>query len=190
MSLWDLKATVYESVRRLFPFNLVLKAESDNLRELLRNTDPGEKAVLDVGTGTGETLRLLPPQARTYAMDRSLRMLQRAALKGPNHLIAADALAVPFKSGTFDIITAVGMFEYSRDGVSLLREFWRLLRPSGFLILTYSQRNALNLLRLILGHRIYFLRRKELNAFLERSRFVCKTHLKSRIQEQLLLTKT
>lgn len=189
MSLWDVKAAGYESARRLFPFNLVLKQESDNVRELLQSTEPDGKAILDAGTGTGETLSLLPAQSRRYALDRSPGMLRRAARKKPNLLIAADGLAVPFKSSSVDIIAAIGLLEYCQDRLALLREFRRVLRPSGFLILTYSQPNALNLLRFVLGHRIHFMQSKEMAALVERLGFVCMAHLQSPIQEQLLLKK-
>lgn len=189
MALWDLKASFYESARRLFPFNLVLKQEQDNLGALLRKTRLDGKSVLDMGTGTGETLRLLPRQSRVYAMDRSLKMLKQTARKRSHHPVVGDGLAVPFKSATFDIITAVGVFEYCHDNRRLLHELRRVMSPYGSLILTYSPPNPLNRFRFVLGHRIYFMKGKDITAFLERSGFVCKAHLKSRIQGQLLLKK-
>jgi len=190
MFFWDLKARVYESARRVFPFNLILKREIDNIRTLINCIELDGKPMLDVGTGTGEVLRLLPHHPRIFALDRSWNMLQHAASKKQScALVVADALAVPFKADAFSAITAVGIFEYTPDRLMFLRELRRVLSSSGLLVLTYSSPSLLNVFRMVLGHWIYSTDIHELSEFLERAGFMCKTHLRSRIQGQLLLKK-
>ena len=83
--------------------------------------------VLDVGAASGdmgEALRRRFPRARVLSLDRMLRNLAAA----PPPKVVADAAALPFAPGTFDIVMGnlfLHHFE-DREAVLLLREMARV----------------------------------------------------------------
>ena len=111
MKLWEFKAGFYDSARKLLPFNLILSKESANLKNLLSKIDVGDGKILDVGTGTGTSLAFWGESAQLFALDSSFNMINKAKLKGSKNFIVADALALPIKSDSFGLITAIGLLE-------------------------------------------------------------------------------
>jgi malonyl-CoA O-methyltransferase len=67
-------------------------------------------AVLDIGMGTGwftKRLTNIFPDAMVIGLDFADGMIQRAQQKGADfEIVQADAARLPFKEGTFDIITS------------------------------------------------------------------------------------
>jgi len=109
--------------------------------------------VLDLGCGSGRYL------AELYAMgfeccgaDVSEEMLTMARKNLPPSadvkLIHADCCSVPLEDHQLDLIICAGVLEYLSCDMDALREMRRLIRPSGFVILTfpnlYKLRNLLN----------------------------------------------
>lgn len=62
---------------------------------------------------------------------------------GLNLACLADEEALPFPNAFFDRILAVHALEESRDPVALLREVWRVLAPSGRVVVVTAARNGL-----------------------------------------------
>lgn len=103
--------------------------------------------VLDVACGTGILLKWLleqVPDLDAYGVDASTDMLARAsvALKGCSHVhlerveLGSDETAgLPYKSGTFDLITFTNALHYLPDSVATLAGLGRLLAPAGQLVL-------------------------------------------------------
>jgi len=101
------------------------------------------KRVLDVGCGTGlleETVRShLHSPIRVIGVDISLAMLQHAQQK----LLTADRISwtnaqaehLPFSNGSFDAVVCANSFHYYRQPLPVLKEFRRVLRPGGCLVL-------------------------------------------------------
>ncbi len=98
--------------------------------------------VLDLCTGTGALAIILSqytPQGMVVGLDFSLGMLKKAiekakTLKRKNlYWVVADAGALPFKSGTFDVITCShAMYELTGKTRRLaLENIKRCLRPGG-----------------------------------------------------------
>jgi demethylmenaquinone methyltransferase/2-methoxy-6-polyprenyl-1,4-benzoquinol methylase len=61
-------------------------------------------------------------------------MLDRAREKGLRDLVLADALALPFESGKFDVLTVAFGLRNMEDWTLALTEMGRVLRPGGLLI--------------------------------------------------------
>lgn len=94
--------------------------------------------VLDLATGTGDlalTLRANCREAFIVGVDFCPPMLQLAREKGASHLVVADALALPFATGIFDVITVAFGLRNMASWPDALVEMRRVLRPGGHLLI-------------------------------------------------------
>ncbi|MEO3743308.1 class I SAM-dependent methyltransferase [Plantactinospora sp. B5E13] len=96
------------------------------------------RRVLELGCGAAAAARWLASQgARPVGLDLSAGMLRHAAHAAARSgvrvpLVQADALALPFGAGTFDIVcTAFGAIPFVADSAAAMREVFRVLRPGG-----------------------------------------------------------
>jgi SAM-dependent methyltransferase len=100
---------------------------------------PGTPArILDVGTGTGAgALRLAHrfPQAAVVGVDLSDAMLAQAGRNTPAELRVtyerADASALPFPDGSFDLVTHANMIPF-------FDEVARVVAPGGHVLFAFS----------------------------------------------------
>jgi demethylmenaquinone methyltransferase/2-methoxy-6-polyprenyl-1,4-benzoquinol methylase len=108
-------------------------------RATVRLAQPRDALILDLATGTGDVaLELRRQGARdVIGADYSEPMLRAAAAKlaargtGRITLLGADALALPFKEGTFDSITSAFLLRNVVDLPGALVEMRRVLRSGG-----------------------------------------------------------
>ena len=97
------------------------------------------RAVLETATGSGVVTRALAPRlprAASYvATDLNQPMIDYAASQQPNDTRItwrqADALALPFEDGTFDLVCCQFGAMFFPDRVSGYREARRVLKPGG-----------------------------------------------------------
>ncbi|NMO54365.1 demethylmenaquinone methyltransferase [Actinoplanes sp. TBRC 11911] len=96
---------------------------------------PGER-VLDVGAGTGvSTEELGRSGAFAVGADLSIGMLSAGRRVRPDvPLLAGDALRLPFADATFDAVTISFALRNVVDVEGALREFGRVTRPGGRLV--------------------------------------------------------
>ncbi|MFB6355020.1 MAG: class I SAM-dependent methyltransferase [bacterium] len=101
------------------------------------------KTVLDVGTGTGQYARRFLNRGsaqRAVGVDFSKNMLREGRLNARNienlNVLAMDGCKLGFRDQTFDIVTAIGLLEYVQDPSPFLKEFHRVLKPGGKILLT------------------------------------------------------
>ncbi len=88
--------------------------------------------VLDLGSGTGRNLPLLPHGTKAVAVDPSLDALGRARRRAPAvPLVAARAEALPFRDHSFDTVLSGLVFCSVGDPARGLAEVKRALRPDG-----------------------------------------------------------
>jgi 2-polyprenyl-3-methyl-5-hydroxy-6-metoxy-1,4-benzoquinol methylase len=133
-------------------YRLVLAAASGTID---RNAD-----VLEFGAGTGSVVKMLRAtgfEGRIIAAD----ILPRPAdLNGSAVWIEADLnAALPLEDGAVDAIISTEVIEHLENPRFVFREFGRLLRPGGSLLLTTpNQQSIRSLLSLLLrGHYVDFL---------------------------------
>jgi SAM-dependent methyltransferase len=112
-------------------------SDADLIDDLLADL-PSDPLVLDVGCGDGaRTLANLP--AGSLGLDVARAGLELAAATVPEaRLLQADMTAVPLAPRTADAITAYhAVFHVSREKhATVYREFARVLRPGGRLLMT------------------------------------------------------
>jgi ubiquinone/menaquinone biosynthesis C-methylase UbiE len=96
---------------------------------------PGE-LVLDVGTGTGLAAeaagRSVGSSGLVVGVDVSVGMLGVARAARPSlRLLAAEAIDLPFRDGTFDALTASFVLHHFTRYETALFDMLRVLRPGG-----------------------------------------------------------
>jgi SAM-dependent methyltransferase len=100
---------------------------------------PGQQSrILDVGCGTGLLLEELAPRGRAIGVDMSSTALEFCRLRSSTTLLQADGGRLPVEDGGVDAVTAIGVIEHLDDDAAALREWRRVLRPGGGLVLLTS----------------------------------------------------
>jgi len=106
------------------------------LDAVLRTHGPRPLTVLDVGTGIGD----IPARARAWARARGVHLttvgldgseaLARAACSAEHPVVRADALAIPVRDRSVDVVLCSQLLHHFDDdtGVRLLRELDRVAR--------------------------------------------------------------
>ena len=106
-----------------------------------------DKLVLDLCTGTGDLLPILKKRfGNVVGADFCLPMLQFARSKNEKstEIMQADALCLPFKDQSFDIVTVAFGVRNFEDLEKGLREIQRVLKSDGkILVLEFGQPNSL-----------------------------------------------
>lgn len=105
-------------------------------RVAARAAHPVGASVLDVAAGTGALSRELAAFGATHvvALDLSHRMLSAGRPASRVHRVNADALRLPFPASTFDAVTIAFGLRNLPDPEAGLREFARVTRPGGRLV--------------------------------------------------------
>lgn len=97
------------------------------------------QTLLDVGCGTGELLSLLGDieEISLVGVDPSVAMLDVARAKVPSaRFLEGTAEQIPVESGSIDWLVSTSLLHYVRDPFAARKEFRRVLRPGGTLVLT------------------------------------------------------
>jgi SAM-dependent methyltransferase len=109
-------------------------------RQLLRNVLPlgATDRFLDVGCGTGGTLRLLVDGGKPVGADISPVALSYCQRRGKPPLVQASVMALPFSDGAFALVTAFDLFYHRQvlDDHTALQECFRVCRQGGALLVT------------------------------------------------------
>lgn len=103
--------------------------------------------VLDVGCGDGSVTNAigkLPSVTETTGVDISRTAISFA--KSRYHHInfkVGQVIKLPFKSNSFDVITAIELIEHIYDTEQMFKEFLRVLKNNGYFIITTTDFNYL-----------------------------------------------
>ena len=130
--IFDATAEDYERVERLMSLGW---GAWYRRRALRRHGLPQGSRGLDVAMGTGlvarEILRLSGDGLFLVGLDPSLGMLHEARKRRPLAAVAAFGEAAPFPADSFDFLTMGYALRHLPDLVLAFREFHRILRPGG-----------------------------------------------------------
>lgn len=139
--LYDRESTYWWHVGRLSILERQLRAICKGKQEV---------SILNVGSGTGGTLPILEKMGKVHNIDTSKEALKFLKARGyEGTLIKGHPL--PFKDGTFDVVAALDVLEHIEDDGEALKEWIRVLKPGGSLLLTvpayqwlWSQHDVIN----------------------------------------------
>jgi SAM-dependent methyltransferase len=115
------------------------------VREVLADGDVTGRRVMEVGAGSGrDLLGLARAGATGVVLDyspASLAIVKRLAGEQgiPVLLVQADALNMPFRDGTFDVVFHQGLLEHFRDPMPLMRENARVTARGGRVVVDVPQ---------------------------------------------------
>lgn len=96
-----------------------------------------DQRILDAGSGTGGGMAYLARYGRVTGIDASPLALDFCRRRALHRLGQASVTALPFAAASFDLVTSFDVLYHRAVGEPLdaLREFHRVLRPGGRLLL-------------------------------------------------------
>jgi SAM-dependent methyltransferase len=101
--------------------------------------------ILDAGCGTGAAMRYLGHFGRVTGCDLSALALSYCQKRGLTRLSRASVMGLPFAANSFDLVTSFDVLYHHAVEVEevALRDFWRVLRPGGRVLLRLPAYNWL-----------------------------------------------
>jgi 2-polyprenyl-6-hydroxyphenyl methylase/3-demethylubiquinone-9 3-methyltransferase len=141
----DRKLYFYDTIAARFdavmnPYDLHRRLELV-FEEMLGGEDLRGRTVLDVGCGTGWfSQRAAERGARVTSLDIGLSLLEQVRAKADPDLVAADACALPFRDGAFDVVLSSECIEHTLDPRRAAAEICRVARPGGLVLITVPNR--------------------------------------------------
>lgn len=108
---------------------------AERLRGLLAVS--GEERALDVGTGAGAFAIALAPLVReVVGVDIVPELLAEGRKRAPENveLVEADAIALPFERGSFDLVASARTLHHVLRPELVVAEMNRVLRPGGTML--------------------------------------------------------
>ena len=132
------------------------------IEEWLKNFEG--KSILEIGVGDGLVSKYLSIKNKLYDLDIDINILKNLKFENSNYLIRANAIKMPVKPKSFDIIICREVIEHlSRyDGEILIDEIYNILKPDGILIISTPNRISVEG---IIGSVISKLTKKNWNAW-------------------------
>ncbi|HEX2973341.1 MAG TPA: methyltransferase domain-containing protein [Tepidisphaeraceae bacterium] len=132
--IYDIQSFFYDATFGRLVVRRIARAISHmNIRENDR--------VLDLGIGTGNSLKYYPRQGHVYGIDLSSGMLREARKKieeqGMKHvtLLQADALHLPFADNSFDHVFISHVISVVSDPYKLIQEAQRVAKPDARIVI-------------------------------------------------------
>lgn len=92
--------------------------------------------ILNVGSGTGGTIGTLEKFGQVDNVDISETAIAFAKQKGYKRITKIDGLKLPFKDQSYDIVVAFDVLEHIEDQDAALKEWRRVIKDTGSIILT------------------------------------------------------
>jgi ubiquinone/menaquinone biosynthesis C-methylase UbiE len=97
----------------------------------LRNFTPARGVLIDVGCGSAQYRHTT--DARYYGIDLTMDEYKPGVTRDPD--ILGSAMALPVRDGSVDVVFTVGTFLAFQDHRLALREFHRVLKSGGWVLL-------------------------------------------------------
>ena len=104
------------------------------LKQYLPNKN--QLKILDVGCGTGTTLRKLEKYGHATGVDISEEAVKFCKLRGCRNVHRVDEHDLFFEDYAFDVVVALDVIEHISDDCAALSEYYRVTKQDGILLLT------------------------------------------------------
>jgi len=92
--------------------------------------------ILDVGCGTGATLKKLEEYGHATGVDISEEAVKFCRLRGCRDVHKIDKQNLFFEDYAFDVVVALDVIEHISDDCAALSEYYRVTKEDGILLLT------------------------------------------------------
>jgi SAM-dependent methyltransferase len=128
--------------------------------------------ILDCGCGTGSNLEMLRPYGSAVGFD--LTRIGSEFARAHGHRVAQASISdIPFRSGTFDLVTSFDVFQTLPDAVeqSAIAEIRRVLKPGGWMLLHVAALDILHGRHSVLSEETRRYTRQSLRALVQRGGF-------------------
>ncbi len=128
--------------------------------------------ILDCGCGTGSNLEMLAPYGRVVGFD--LTRIGPAFAREHGHRVAQASIGqIPFRTGTFDLVTSFDVFQCLPDAVErdAIAEMARVLKPGGWLLLHVAALEILHGRHSVLSEEVRRYTPSRLRSMVERGGF-------------------
>ena len=93
-------------------------------------------AIVNIGCGTGGTIDMLESFGIVDNVDISNEAIKFMKKRGYQRLTRVADLDLPFKDGSYDLVGAFDVLEHIQDDPRALKEWRRVLRDDGAVVLT------------------------------------------------------
>lgn len=93
-------------------------------------------AILNVGCGTGGTIKMLEKFGTVDNVDTSDDAIGFARKLGYRNITKVDDISLPFKDAAYDIVGAFDVLEHIEDHKGALSEWKRVLKDDGAIVIT------------------------------------------------------
>lgn len=108
----------------------------DIIRTFLQDIHlPPSATIVDVGCGPGLNLALLGHYGTVIGVDPNAAARQYASETAGARVLDGSATSLPFPDRSVDLLTCLDVLEHVEDDRAALREFFRVLRPGGTVLL-------------------------------------------------------
>lgn len=111
--------------------------------QLERLSPAAGSELLDAGCGSGRMMEELDRYARVSGLDSNPEAIALAAARGYESVSLGGVEKMPYRDGSFDLVTCLDVLEHTPDDVQALAELRRVTRPGGHLIVTVPAYRAL-----------------------------------------------
>jgi len=142
-----LRARRARAAQRLAEHDFLFREVADRLADRLLDIKRSFPLALDIGCHTGEFARIVASRGGIETLiqcDPAPAMARRA---GGLALLAADAEALPFREGAFDLVVSVFSLHWVNDLPGALVQVRRLLKPDGLFLAALAGGGTLGELR-------------------------------------------
>lgn len=96
-----------------------------------------DQRILDIGSGTGIILKTLEELGQAVGMEMSQEAIQFLRKRSLKQIVCSDAeQPLPFKSGSYSLITCLDVLEHLDRDQALLKEMLRVCREGGHVLVT------------------------------------------------------
>lgn len=119
-----------------------------SMRAIVRDTFevlglPPTAIVLDVGCGTGGTMKALDGLGRFVGLDLSITAARFCSRRTKQPVLCGVAESLPLAEKSVDAVLALDVFEHIPDDSQAISEVRRVLAPKGYLVATVPCHPAL-----------------------------------------------